>query len=244
MSDRVPDISVVVPVYRNAPTLRELYRRLREVMNVGGSSYELLCVDDASPDGSLKILNDLALQGPVVVVPMPCNVGQHRAVLQGLRHARGATVVILDADLQDPPEAIPLLLARLREGFAAVYGAQRGRFQSPFRRLTSRMFKASVHVLADVPLDMGPFSAMDRRMVDKLIAATTERPFIPAMMVETGLPIASVPVVRSRRPAGRSAYTNWDRLTRGLSVIGGILSSRRRGRPRVRGEPPSSPRLP
>jgi glycosyltransferase involved in cell wall biosynthesis len=174
---------------------------------------------------------------------MSRNVGQHRAVMQGLRHARGATVVILDADLQDPPEAIPLLLARLRAGFAAVYAARRGQFESSFRHLTSRVFKTSIHLLAGIPLDMGLFGAMDRRMVAALTAAPTERPFIPRMMIETGLPIASVPVVRLRRSVGRSAYTNWDRLAMALSVIGGIFVSRRRA-PRVRDEAPSSARQP
>ena len=225
-----PDVTVVVPVYGNAPTLRELYRRLRAVLDARGCSYELLFVDDKSPDESLAVLDELRHQGPVVVLPLPSNVGQHRAVLSGLRRTRSAAVVVLDADLQDPPEAIPLLLDRLQEGFGAVYAARRGRYQSRFRRLTSRLFKTWVHVVAGVPMDMGPFTAMDRRMVDSILSRAPDRPFIPALTAGAGLPITGVPVLRSPRPIGRSAYTTWDRLVMAASVVGGIVRPRPRDR--------------
>jgi glycosyltransferase involved in cell wall biosynthesis len=230
-----PDVTVVVPVYRNAPTLRELCRRIRAVLDARARSYELVFVDDASPDESLAVLDELKQQGSTIVLPLSSNLGQHRAVLSGLRRATGRTVVVMDADLQDPPEAIPLLLDRLQEGFAAVYAARRGRYQSLFRRLTSRLFKAWVHVVAGVPTDMGPFTAMDRRMVDAVLSRAPHRPFIPALIAGAGLPIASVPVLRAPRPIGRSAYTNWDRLAMAASVVGGIVRSRRRNRT---GSPP------
>jgi glycosyltransferase involved in cell wall biosynthesis len=218
-----PDISVIVPVYGNAPTLKELCRRIRAVLDARGHSYQIVFVDDASTDDSLAVLDELKQQGSIVVLPLSSNLGQHRAVVNGLRRADGMTVVVLDADLQDPPEAIPWLLDRLQEGFAAVYAARRGRYQSLFRRLTSRLFKAWVHIVAGVPTDMGPFTAMDRRMVDSIVSRAPDRPFLPALIAGAGLPIASVPVLRARRPIGRSAYTNWDRLVMAASVVRGIL---------------------
>jgi glycosyltransferase involved in cell wall biosynthesis len=233
---RIPAISVVVPVYRNADTLRELHGRLCKALEGAGVSFEILFVDDACPAGSLGILHDLVRRDPrVAVLALASNVGQHRAVLAGLGHARGEKVVVLDADLQDPPEAIPDLLNKLHEGYGAVFAGRRGRYESPARLLTSRLFKWLLHKASGVPADAGLFVAMNREMVDRLLAYDEPRPFLVAQMGFTGLPLASIPVERTPRPGGESAYSFRARLLIGVRALFWAISRRWRAR-RVEGE--------
>lgn len=213
-------LSVVVPVYHNSATLEELYRRLSAALSPRAERLELIFVDDASPDGSWAILERLAHQDPrVVAIALASNLGQHRAVLVGLADAGGDQVVVLDADLQDPPELIPLLLERLRHGYAAVFAGRRGRYESLGRLATSRVFKRILHWLARVPPDAGMFLVMDRRMVTRLLELARTGPFVVAMIGRTDLPLDSIPVRRAGRTAGRSAYTGWRRLKLGWAAL-------------------------
>lgn len=243
-----PDVSVVVPVYRNAATLEALHDRLRRVFEAHGLTYELLFVDDACPEGSRRVIEALAERdGRVAGLILGRNVGQHRAVLTGLAHARGRRAVIMDADLQDPPEAIPALLARLDTGPAAVFAGRRGRYESPLRLLTSRLFKTLLHLLSGVPADAGIFVALDRRMVGRLLSFPAGRPFVVAMIGCGGLPLASIPVRRATRPTGESAYSTWRRLTTGGRAIGWVLAWKlrrfRRGRAGTAAEAPIAARI-
>jgi glycosyltransferase involved in cell wall biosynthesis len=213
-----------VPVYRNAETLPELNHRLRSVLEDERLSYEILFVDDACPAGSLPVLEELARGDPrVAVLALERNVGQHRAVMAGLAHARGRWTVVMDADLQDPPEAIPALLAAGR-GVAAVFGGRRGRYESPFRLLTSRLFKGLLHLICGVPADAGIFVTLNRVMVERLLAMNGPAPFVVAMIGCTGLPMTSVPVVRDPRPSGESAYSTWGRLKSAWRGVAWALS--------------------
>jgi len=208
-----PAISVVIPVYRNADTLDELHRRLTAALEGMRSSFEIVFVDDACPAGSWPVLEALGLRDRRVVgLRMERNVGQHQAVLAGLSYARGERIVILDADLQDPPEAIPALLAKLGEGYAAVFAGRRGLYESLPRLLTSQLFKSTLHVILGLPRDAGLFVVFDRRVADRLLAYRVRHPFIVAMIGGTGLPMISVPVARDTRPQGRTAYTSLRRL--------------------------------
>jgi glycosyltransferase involved in cell wall biosynthesis len=223
-----PEVSVVVPVYRNRQTLRELHRRLAAALE--GRSHQLVFVDDACPEGSRALLEELAAEDPLVdVVHLERNRGQHRAVLAGLEVADARRVVVLDADLQDPPEAIPALLRRLGkegEGPAAVFAGRRGRYESRFRLLTSKVFKWALHVVAGVPPDAGLFVAMDRRMVEALLSYREARPFLVGMMGLSGLPLDSIPVERRPRTAGQSAYRFRDRAATGTAAL--VWAARRR----------------
>lgn len=220
VSSQDPEISIVVPVYRNADMLKELYRRLHYVLESLSLPCEILFVDDACPADSLAILKALS-QGDsrVAVLALERNIGQQRAILMGLNHARGRYLVVMDADLQDPPEAISDLLAKLQEGFAAVFAGRRGRYESPARLLTSRIFKHLLHLMCGVPADAGMFVAMNRQMVERLLAYREPRPFVLAMIGCTGLPLASIPVVRSQRARGRSGYSLWGRLKTALLAL-------------------------
>jgi glycosyltransferase involved in cell wall biosynthesis len=214
-----------VPVYRNAEMLHELYRRLLRVLEAWQLSFEVLFVDDACPAGSLTVLKGLAQRDPrVAVLALKRNVGQHRAVLAGLAHVRGEWTVVMDADLQDPPEAIPYLLAKGQEGFAAVFAGRRGRYESAFRLFTSRLFKRLLHLLCGVPADACLFVALNRPMVERLLTLGGPHPFIVAMIGCTRLPLTSIPVVRARRPSGSSAYSFWGRLRNSWRAVAWVLA--------------------
>ena len=207
------DVSVISPVYRNSDSVQPLLARVSTALEGAGLSFEMIFVEDACPLGSLAVLESLARRDRrVAAISLAQNVGQHRAVLIGLRYARGHSIVLLDSDLQDPPEAIPILLQGLGSGYAAVFAGRRGAYESFPRLASSFVFKLLLHLLTGAPIDAGMFVAFDRRVAQRLLESDVRRPFVVGMIGFTGLPMASVPVRRDRRPAGRSAYTGWDRF--------------------------------
>jgi glycosyltransferase involved in cell wall biosynthesis len=221
-------VSVVIPVYRNAATLPELHRRLRAVSDCSPEPFELVFVDDASPDDSLTALRRLALVDQrMVVIALPHNVGQQRALLAGLARSRSATVVIMDADLQDSPELIPSLISALDGRVAAAFLGRRGCHQPITRRFTSRVFKTLLHWLCGTPPDAGLFAALDRPMVNELLRYDPPGPSMLAMIGCTGLPLTSLPLPRVPRAGGRSAYSGWNRLALGFRALVWVLARRR-----------------
>jgi glycosyltransferase involved in cell wall biosynthesis len=215
-----PEVSVVSPVYRNADTLEGLHARIAECLEGARVPFELIFVEDACPEGSLAVLERLALHDSrVAIISLAQNVGQHRAVLIGLPYARGKSIVLLDADLQDPPEVIPLLLRGLKGTSAAVFAGRRGAYESLPRLATSFVFKSLLHLVAGVPTDAGMFVAFDRRVADRLLTFRPRWPFVVAMIGSTGLPMTSIPIRRDRRSSGRSAYTAWGRLRVGIQTL-------------------------
>ncbi len=234
-----PFLSVVVPVFRTAWALPELARRLRVVAAERGWSYELVAVDDASPDGGAAAAARLAAEDPAVrPLPLPANAGQHRAVLAGLAAARGRWVAVLDGDLQDPPEAIPRLLERAAEGYDAVFAARVGSYQEKRRMATSRLFKALLARLCGLPRGAGMCFVASRRLVDRLVAWHDPEPWVVAMIGLAGLPVSALPVVRERRPRGRSAYSGRRRLEAGLAAVRFALRWRGRAPGADGGDPP------
>ena len=228
-----PDISVVLPVYRNRAALGELYRRLTLVLEPL-APYELIFCDDACPDDSLAVLRSLAAADErVAVLALSENVGQNRAVLIGLAYARGQVVIAMDADLQDPPQAIPGLVAALSGETAAVFAGRRGTYQSAGRMLGSRVFKRLLHALShgQLPVDAGLFVAMRREMVERLLSYRAPQPYVLGLMARTGLPMISLPVERA--PARRSGYSLRARIQVAIRALVTILSPepRESGRP-------------
>lgn len=212
-------ISVVVPVYRNSASLRELHDRICRALAPYGER-ELIFVDDASPDDSLALLAALAREdASVLVVPLAHNVGQQRAVLAGLGRASGDVTIIMDADLQDPPEAIPGLIDALKPPAAAVFAGRRGRHDAALRMMTSRMFKAVLHLLCGTPADAGLFVAIDVRLRARLLNYDPPGPSVLAMIGCTGLPCITVPCRRDRRTRGTSGYAWGARLALGIRVL-------------------------
>jgi polyisoprenyl-phosphate glycosyltransferase len=205
------ELSVIVPVYSNAATLAELHQRVRAA--TAGSDLQIILVDDASPDDSRRVIAELAAGDPAVEpVFLERNIGQHAAVLEGMRRARAPWTVVMDADLQDPPEAIPALLAHGARGGDVVFAGRRGAYEGPGRLASSRAFKHLLALLAGVPRDAGMFFAANRRAIDSLLALDGPPPFLVAMVGAAGLRASSVPVTRSRSTGGRSTYTSSLRL--------------------------------
>ena len=201
------NVAVVTPVYLNAPTLAELHRRLAAALD--RHTWTLRFVVDASPDDSLAVATRLAAADPRVrVTALPRNAGQNRALLAGLAapgDGAGAWVC-LDADLQDPPEAVPALLDRLARGDAGVvFAGRRGGYESRARLLTGAAHRTAMARLTGLPPDAGAFLAMDRPSRDRLLAL--DPPGIVAGVGVAGIACVSVPVARSTRPSGRSAWT-------------------------------------
>jgi hypothetical protein len=217
-----PDVhvSLIAPVYRNAGTVEELYRRAQSVFDKLDLHWELIYVNDACPAGSHAPLHGLARRFPdVAVVELTHNCGQHIAALVGLAHARGEFAVILDADLQDPPEAIGALLAAFDESTDVVFAGRRGRYESWMKLATSRLFKWTLHLACGVPRDAGMFVALSRRAVEALVRMPTRRPWIVAMIGCAGLKARSIPVTRSVRHVGSSAYSPLGRLRTALRAL-------------------------
>jgi polyisoprenyl-phosphate glycosyltransferase len=215
-----PVVSIVLPVYRNRSTLEELHRRLVRTLESLGHPFEIIFVSDASPDGSLDVLHALVRRDVrVQVVALDSRLGQHAALRAGLASSRGEVVVTMDADLQDPPEAIPALLTTLADGYGAVYAGRRGRYEPLPRLVSSWVFKHAISLVTGMPADAGAFIAMRRHVVARVAALPDRAPFIAAAVAWTGRPVATVPVVRDARPGGTSSYTAGMRLRTGASAL-------------------------
>ena len=218
-----PELSVVVPVFRNAATLAELARRVNIVGQDLGGDYELLFVDDASPDGSAQIIADLATrERSVRGIVLAKNVGQYRAVQIGLQHTLGEWVAVLDADLQDPPEAIPVLLEHAREGYQVVFAGRRGDYQAGHRMLSSAWYKRGQSLICGVPNDAGMYMLLGRSAVDRLLSLQGVDGL--SLVISVGLANlsrCSVPVARDVRAVGGSAYSSWQRVRIGMRNLTG-----------------------
>jgi polyisoprenyl-phosphate glycosyltransferase len=210
----MPDLSVVLPVFRTGAVFEELVARLCAVCERVGMDFEIVAVDDACPEGSGSIADAVAIREPRLrVLHLDVNQGQQRAVFRGIGEARGKYVAVLDADLQDSPEDLELLVRHLASRpVEAVFAGRRGMYQSARRMLTSRMFKLLLARMLRVPADAGSFVVMTRRMVDAIRRYRGGNPYLLALVGGSRLPVESIPVPRGTRPVGRSSYSTLRRL--------------------------------
>jgi glycosyltransferase involved in cell wall biosynthesis len=212
----VTRVAVVVPVYRNAATLPALVDRLCAAL--AGRDWRLRLVVDACPAGSAGVARSLV--GPRVgATVLGVNGGQHAALRQGLADEPDADVwVCMDADLQDPPEAVPLLLDRLAAGdVEAVFAGRRGAYESRLRRTTGALHRRVAARLTGLPPDAGAFLALGPAVRAVVLAADA-----PSVVLAVGVarrPVTSVPVVRDVRPEGRSAWTARARLDQSVRSL-------------------------
>jgi dolichol-phosphate mannosyltransferase len=206
-----PQYSFIVPVFNEEATLAELYRRMSALMARLDGPAELILVNDGSRDRSLDFMRELhARDSRVCYLSLARNFGQQTAVTAGLNFARGQAVVVLDADLQDPPELVSSLIEQWRQGYDVVY-AQRIHRQreSWFKRLTAYLFYRLLNQLADVeiPTDTGDFCLMDRRVVDLLNAMPERNRYIRGLRSWIGFRQTAVRFERDPRYAGEVKYT-------------------------------------
>ena len=204
-------LSVIVPCYNEEAVLNETHRRLSEVLEgIPDVEYEIIYVDDGSRDGTGQILGALQSSDELVrVVRFSRNFGHQTAVTAGLEHAKGDAVVLIDADLQDPPEVIPEFVERWREGYHVAYGVRTDRpGETKFKLATARSFYRMLGRLSEteIPLDAGDFRLMDRRVVNALQAMPERDRFVRGMVAWVGFRQIAVPYKRAPRFAGESKY--------------------------------------
>ena len=206
-----PVFSIVAPVWNEADSLPEFLLSVTEVMAKSSDSWEFIIVDDGSSDGSTDILLKHAEQDEhIKPVIFARNFGHQIAVTAGLDYSRGKAVVIIDADLQDPPEVIPELIAKWKEGFEVVYAVRKDRKgESFFKRATAKFFYRLINRITaiDIPLDTGDFRLMDRHVVDVLNQMREHHRFLRGMSAWVGFKQTGVPYERAARFAGQTHYT-------------------------------------
>jgi glycosyltransferase involved in cell wall biosynthesis len=214
-------LSVVAPVYNEEATIEEFHRRV--CSSLEGIPFELVLVDDGSTDGSAAALERLAAEDPRVhVVFLSRNFGHQTALTAGLDHAAGDAIVMLDADLQDPPELILQMLDRWRSGCDVVYAVRDERAgESRFKLATARWFYRIFDWLAQVDLqhNSGDFRLLDRRALDALLSMRERNRFLRGMTVWVGFTQAAVPYARDARYAGQTKFTFAKMLTFSLDAI-------------------------
>jgi glycosyltransferase involved in cell wall biosynthesis len=222
-----PDLSVVIPVYKNLDTIEPLYFRLVHVLENARIQFEIVFVDDACPQQSHKIIRSLIERDThVSALLMKYNIGQHSAVLAGLNVADGRAIAIMDADLQDPPEALPVLCDKLNEGYDVVFGGRSGKYEVDHRLLTSRFYKLTMHLLTGNPSDAGLFLVAKHVFLEKIIETPMSQPNLLAMIGTARAKTISIPIERAPRLSGKSAYTSWMRLKMGVQAIKWIMEWR------------------
>jgi dolichol-phosphate mannosyltransferase len=217
-----PRLSIVVPIHNEQENLPELYHRVTQVMEALGEPYELVLVNDGSRDNSLALMHDLHVRDPRVrYVSLSRNFGHQVAISAGMDFATGEAIVVMDGDLQDPPEFIPSLVAKWQEGFDVVYAVRAEREGISSRRhLIYRAFYRLLRHLArvDIPLDSGDFRLMSRRAVQSLKTMPERNRFVRGLTAWVGFRQTGISYTRPPRYAGTAKYS-WTKLWR-LAVDG------------------------
>lgn len=202
--------SIIAPIYNEIGNLAELYRRVNETMKETGKNWELIIVDDGSTDGSTDEIRKLAtLDSHIKPIIFVRNFGHQIAVTAGLDYAQGQAVVIIDADLQDPPEVIPDLIEKWKEGYEVVY-AQRSEREGEtwFKLFTASIFYRLIYRITDVniPMDTGDFRLLDRKVVNVLVRMRERHRFLRGMSSWVGFKQTGVKYKRAARFSGETKY--------------------------------------
>jgi dolichol-phosphate mannosyltransferase len=218
--------SVVAPIYNEIDNLPELYRRVKQVMDSSGESWELVLVDDGSTDGSTDKIRELA-QADKQVRPVifARNFGHQVAITAGWDYARGDAIIIIDADLQDPPETMLELAKKWKEGYEVVYAVRAEREgESFFKKFTAAMFYRLIYSITDVkiPVDTGDFRLMDRKVVNVLKQMKEKHRFPRGMSAWVGFKQIGVEYKRAARVAGVTKYPFSKMLKLALNAITGF----------------------
>jgi len=203
-------LSVVIPVYNEEENLPVLYDRLTMVLSQWDPDYEIIFVDDGSTDNSILFLSDLVIKDlKVTLIELSRNFGHQIAISAGLDFTRGDAVIVMDADLQDPPEVLPKLIDKWREGYQVVYAVRMGRKENWFMRTAYNIFYRSLKRIAniDIPLDAGDFCIMDRKVVNELRMMPERNRFVRGIRSWVGLNQIGLPYERESRYAGKSKYS-------------------------------------
>ncbi|OXM87461.1 glycosyltransferase family 2 protein [Paenibacillus rigui] len=215
--------SVIVPMFNEQEVIVETYRRLKCVMDTLGEPYELLLVNDGSRDRTAEIVNGIIENDAnVKMISFARNFGHQVAISAGMDHAQGQAVVVIDADLQDPPEVIVSMIGKWKEGYDVVYGKRvERRGETWFKRVTAhgfyRLLKALTSV--DIPVDTGDFRLIDRKVCDVLKSLTERNRYVRGLVSWVGFRQTSVEYIREERWAGETKYPLGKMLRFALDAI-------------------------
>jgi glycosyltransferase involved in cell wall biosynthesis len=211
--DAAPILSLVVPAYNEAAVLNTFYARAAAALDATGLSWEIVFADDGSTDDTARLVIALHEQDPrVALVSLSRNFGKEIAMTAGLDHARGQAVVIIDADLQDPPELIAEFVRLWQQGNDVVYARRTGREgETALKRATAHLFYRAINKLADrpIPADVGDFRLMSRRALDSLLRMREQHRFMKGLFAWVGYKQTEVPYVREARAAGTTKWNYW-----------------------------------
>lgn len=210
MPDAVPSLSVLIPVYRSEGSLKPLAERLVAVMQSLGTDYEIIFINDNSPDRSWTVIQELAAQNPSISgINLMRNCGQHSAVLCGIRAARNQVIITMDDDLQHPPEEIPKLLTKLEEGFDVVYGAPVKEQHSLMRTLASHLTKITLRnaIGAESARHLSAFRAFRTELREAFVDFRAPFVSIDVLLSWGTNRFCAIQVKHDRRTAGKSGYT-------------------------------------
>jgi dolichol-phosphate mannosyltransferase len=205
-----PALSVVVPVFEEEAVVPVLVERLARVLDGLGVAAEVILVDDGSRDGTwAEVVRAHRADPRFVGLSLSRNFGHQAAISAGLAEASGEAVLVMDGDLQDPPEAIPGLWARYREGFDVVYAIRASRPEGPLKRLAYATFYRLLGLAVSIPIpkDAGDFGLMSRRVVDLVVGMPERRRYVRGLRAWVGFRQVGVPIDRGARHAGRPKYT-------------------------------------
>lgn len=208
--EKDPFISIVLPVYNESAGIGETIKELANYVRARPERYELIFVNDGSTDDSADQIRAAVVKNPTIrLVDFSRNFGHQLAITAGIRYASGDAVVVMDADLQDPPRVIPEMLARWREGYDVVYGKRRKRSgETWFKKLTAETFYRVLKAVTsiDIPVDTGDFRLMDRRVVNVLKQMNEQDPYVRGMVSWVGYKQVAVEYDRQERTAGKTHY--------------------------------------
>ena len=208
-----PELSIVVPMFNEAPVLDCLFERLAKVMERLGLSYEIVAVNDGSTDGTLdRLLEHRARNAAIKVISLSRTFGKDIALSAGLDHARGRAVVPIDADLQDPPELIEQMVALWRQGYDVVYATRHRRPGDTWlKRTTAHFFYRVFEAIADVPIprDTGDFRLLDRRVADVMVRLPERTRFMKGLFAWVGFKQTAIYYEREERQAGGTKWNYW-----------------------------------
>ncbi len=218
--------SIVAPVFNEEETLPHFYQHVVTVMEQVGETFELIFVNDGSRDGSLRLMQELHERDQRVrVVDFSRNFGHQIAISAGLDYARGEAVIILDADLQDPPEVIPALIARWKDGAEVVYAQRSSRKgETRFKLLTASLFYRLITRITsvEIPRDTGDFRLLDRRVVDTLVTMREHHRFMRGLSAWVGFRQEAVQYERHERFAGTTKYPLFKMIRFSIDAITGF----------------------
>ncbi len=218
-----PTVSVVCPVFNEGENLPELYDQLRTALDATALPWEILFVDDGSTDGSGETIQQLhGADSRVRGILLSRNFGHEAAATAGIELAEGDAVILMDADLQDPPSLVPALVEKWREGYDIVCAQRTARHEeSAFKRASAYLFYRIMTVLVgwNLPADTGNFRLMNRAAVEAFRSCPERNRFVRALVAWTGFRQTTVPFERPPRQAGKSKYRTWQMVALALTSV-------------------------